>query len=66
MDGRIIYNSFGRPYLLDEASRRRLRPYLGVVPDGAYLVLGNQLWDSTDSRKLGLIDHTSLLGLVTR
>jgi signal peptidase I len=45
---------------------RQMEFYAGVVPDGLYLVLGDNQLNSKDSGKLGLISSSQLLGKVTR
>ncbi|MBI1961439.1 MAG: signal peptidase I, partial [Parcubacteria group bacterium] len=41
-----------------------VRDYAGVVPGGAYLVLGNRATGSDDSTVFGLIDANRIKGKV--
>ncbi|MFO0753553.1 MAG: signal peptidase I [Thermodesulfovibrionales bacterium] len=60
--------SLGTPYVLHEAKARMLllyeRDYKGVIPDDAFLVLGNQPDGTIDSTRYGLIGKTNIKGRV--
>ena len=64
----IIKNSQDNPYLLDERGHRMLslfeEDYGGVIPDDAYLILGNLVSGSTDSTRFGLVHRNDILGKV--
>jgi signal peptidase I len=58
----------GVPYVFSEQKARvfslYIRDHQGVIPDNAYLVLGNLPDGTVDSSQFGLIDRASLLGRV--
>ncbi|MDZ4221864.1 MAG: S26 family signal peptidase, partial [Patescibacteria group bacterium] len=68
VNGEILVNSEGEPYLLPEHKAAMIglyiRDYAGVIPDGAYLVLGNLVRGSTDSTIFGLVDAGRIKGKV--
>lgn len=66
VNGEVARNSEGAPYGVDAAAQRMLGTYVrgfeGVVPKGAYLVLGDQAIRTMDSRVFGLVAREDLLG----
>ncbi len=67
VNGEVLTNSEGAPYLLPENRTRMLNLYIkdyGAVPEGAYLVLGNRTNGSDDSTVFGLIDANRIKGRV--
>ncbi len=68
VNGEALTNSEGEPYLLPENKAAMIglyvRDYAGVVPGGAYLVLGNRPGGSDDSTVFGLIDANRISGRV--
>lgn len=65
-----VSNSTGKPYVFDTARADMLRlysrDYQGSLPEGAYLILGDQPFGTLDSTRFGLIDRENLLGKVER
>lgn len=61
-------NSESDPYLLKEANIRMLslyqKNYKGVIPEDAYLILGNLTSGSFDSTQFGLISENDIIGKV--
>lgn len=68
VNGRVAKNSRGRPYLFGESSYRMLSlyesDYGGIIPPGAYLILGNLPGGSLDSSRFGLVAKSEILGKV--
>jgi len=68
INNEVLKNSEGEPYLLPENKRAMIglyiRDYAGVVPEGAYLVLGNHATGSTDSTVFGLVSVGRIKGRV--
>jgi len=64
----IVRNSQNQPYVFDEGGYKMLslyeRDYAGVIPENAYLILGNLASGSLDSSHFGLIDKKDILGKV--
>lgn len=69
MNDKILKNSQGEEYILDERAYQLLslyeRSYKGVIPKGTYLLLGNNPRGSKDSTTFGLVDRSGILGKVT-
>jgi signal peptidase I len=74
-EGWLIYinnqplkNSLGQYYLLNERSYRLLslyeRDYKGKIPEGAYLILGEDPYGSLDSTRFGFVSKDDILGKV--
>ncbi len=65
---RPVFTSAGAPYVFSAQKARvfslYIRDYQGVIPDNAYLVLGNLPDGTMDSSQFGLIDKASLIGRV--
>jgi signal peptidase I len=70
INAKILKNSSGRPYCLDERGWRMLslyeQDYKGVIPKNAYLILGNLVEGSLDSSRFGLVDKSDFLGKVVK
>ena len=68
INGEVIKNSSGQEYLLSDRSSRMLalyeNDYKGVIPAGAYLILGNLASGSLDSSRFGLVSKSDILGKV--
>jgi len=64
----IVKNSQDQPYLIGQSGYRMLslyeRDYKGIIPENAYLLLGNKAFGSLDSTRFGLIDKSDILGKV--
>lgn len=65
---RPAFTSAGVPYVFSAQKAKvfslYIRDYQGVIPDNAYLVLGNLPEGTMDSSQFGLIDKASLIGRV--
>lgn len=70
VNGQALENSEGKPFLLSAANSRMLalyeRQYGGLVPEGAYLLLGNDPSGSLDSTRFGLAGRGDILGKALR
>ncbi len=64
VNGLPIVNSAGDYYLLPENQAKLLSLYIGVIPEKACLVLGDNTKDSYDSADFGLISTDILQGKV--
>lgn len=68
VNGQQLRNSEGRLYVLNEQRTRLLslyvRDYKGVIPGGAYLILGNASSGSVDSTQFGLVPRSSITAKV--
>jgi signal peptidase I len=68
INGEIIKNSVGEPYILSENAYKMLflyeKDYNGVIPEDAYLLLGNLSHGSLDSTHFGLVGKKDILGKV--
>lgn len=68
INNEILKNSQNQPYILDEKGYKMLslyeRDYKSVIPQNAYLVLGNRASGSLDSSRFGLIDKSDILGKI--
>jgi len=68
VNGQAVRNYQGEKYCISSAGYRMLSLYVqsynGVIPQDAYLVLGNLVAGSTDSTRFGLTSRGSLLGKV--
>ncbi|MBI4993969.1 signal peptidase I [Candidatus Wolfebacteria bacterium] len=68
INDKIVENSEGEPYVLNERGYKMLslyeRDYGGVIPLNAYLILGNAANGTLDSSVFGLIDKSDILGKV--
>ncbi len=63
-----LVNSENQPYLLDSRGYNMLslyeRDYNGVIPENAYLIMGNLVGGSVDSTHYGLVSGEDILGKV--
>ncbi|KKU19698.1 MAG: hypothetical protein UX29_C0001G0081 [Parcubacteria group bacterium GW2011_GWA2_46_10] len=68
INGGVLKNSEGQPYLIDGKGFKMLslysKDYDHVIPDNAYLIMGNQVNGSTDSTRFGLVHKDDFLGMV--
>jgi signal peptidase I len=68
INNEIVKNSQNQPYIIDESGYKMLSLYIndykGVIPENAYLILGNLTGGSLDSTRFGLIDKSDILGKV--
>ncbi len=68
INGEIVRNSQNQPYVFGNGGYKMLslyeRDYKGVIPENAYLILGNLASGSLDSTYFGLIDKSDILGKV--
>ncbi|MFA6329153.1 MAG: signal peptidase I [Candidatus Micrarchaeia archaeon] len=68
VNGNALQNSEAKDYCIGYSGYRMLSLYVqsynGIIPQGAYLVLGNLVQGSTDSTRFGLTSRGSLLGKV--
>jgi len=66
INNEIIKNSYGQPYVLDETRHKMIslyeKDYKGIIPENAYLILGNVAGGSLDSSRFGLVDRRDVLG----
>ena len=65
VNGEKIYDAEGNPYETTPMIDLYVEGYDVVVPEDAYLVLGNAR-GSRDSRSFGLIGHTDIIGVMRR
>lgn len=70
LNGERLANSEGEPYRLADAQMRVLalyeKDYQGVIPEGAYLLMGNLANGSNDSTRFGLVSKNDLVGKMVR
>ncbi len=68
VNGQVLRTSFGKPYEIDKSRASLLSSYAqgghGVIPKGAYLILGNLPRGTTDSTAFGLVSGKDILGKV--
>jgi len=68
INNNILKNSEGKSYIIGNAGYKMLslyeKDYQGIIPENAYLVLGNIVSGSLDSTRFGLINKTDILGKV--
>jgi signal peptidase I len=68
INGEILKNSENQPYILDDQGYRLLslyeKDYKGIIPEDAYLILGNLPQGSLDSSHFGLVGKKDILGKV--
>ncbi|MDP2641203.1 MAG: signal peptidase I [Candidatus Yanofskybacteria bacterium] len=66
INGEILRNSEGRAYTFNQQAYRMLslyeRDYNGVIPENAYLLLGNLSGGSMDSTRFGLVHRSNIVG----
>lgn len=70
INGAAAKNSTGAPYILGAKGHDMLalyeHDYHGIIPDNAYLVLGDVSKGSEDSTRFGLIARSDILGFAER
>lgn len=68
INNEIVKNSQDQPYILNENGYQMLslyeRDYKDIIPEEAYLILGNLTSGSLDSARFGLIHKNDILGKV--
>ncbi len=68
VNNEIVRNSEDKPYLISGNAYKMLslyeRDYKGVIPENAYLLLGNQVSGSVDSTVFGLVDKSGIVAKV--
>jgi len=68
VNNKIVKNSEGKPYLISGNTYKMLslyeRDYKGVIPENAYLLLGNNTSGSVDSTRFGLVDKSGIIAKV--
>jgi signal peptidase I len=68
INGEILKNSQNQPYIFDERGYKMLslyeKDYKGIIPEDAYLILGNLSQGSLDSSYFGLVGKKDILGKV--
>lgn len=66
INGKAVLNSKGIPYIFSGNKYKMLslyeKDYKGVIPQNAYLLLGDQPSGSVDSSAFGLVDKSDILG----
>ena len=66
VNGEVLKNSENKPYLINETGYRILSLYIdnykGEIPEGAYLILGNDPGGSLDSTRFGLVGKDDFIG----
>jgi len=68
VNNEIVRNSEDKPYLISGNAYRMLslyeKDYKGVIPENAYLLLGNRVSGSVDSTTFGLVDKSGIIAKV--
>jgi len=67
VNGNIAKNSEGKDYCLSEKKAKMLQLYASdypIIPQNAYLVLGNEVEGSMDSTRFGLLGKDNIIGKV--
>ncbi|NQV00175.1 MAG: signal peptidase I [Parcubacteria group bacterium] len=68
INNQILKNSEDKSYLISGNAYKMLslyeRDYKGIIPENAYLLLGNQVSGSVDSTTFGLIDKSGIVAKV--
>lgn len=67
INGKVLSNSLGEIYRIKESASKMIQLYAKdypVIPQNAFLLLGNLASGSVDSTKFGLIDRKDLIGKV--
>jgi signal peptidase I len=66
INGEILKNSQNQPYIFDEQGYKILslyeKDYKGIIPEDAYLILGNLPQGSVDSSHFGLVGKKRYFG----
>ena len=70
INDKVIKNSQNLPYCISQQGHQMLslyeKDYKGVIPQDAYLILGNSLGGSLDSTRFGLVGKNDILGKAIR
>ena len=65
INGKILKNSAGEPYLVSGKRYEMLalyeKDYKGVIPEQAYLIMGNLISGAMDSTRYGLVHKNDIL-----
>jgi signal peptidase I len=68
VNNKIVKNSESKPYLISGNAYKMLslyeRDYKGVIPENAYLLLGDRISGSVDSTAFGLVDKSGIIAKV--
>jgi len=68
VNNQIVRNSEDKPYLISGNAYKMLslyeNDYKGLIPENAYLLLGNRISGSVDSTTFGLVDKSSIIAKV--
>lgn len=67
VNGKILKNSEEKDYQISESDAKMLELYAksyAIIPEDAYLVLGNKVEGSLDATKFGLIGKSDIVGRV--
>ena len=68
INDKIVKNFENEPYLISGNRYKMLslyeRDYKGVIPEDAYLLLGDKISGSVDSTKFGLVDKSGIIAKV--
>jgi len=68
VNNKIVKNSENKPYLISGNAYKMLslyeKDYKGVIPEDAYLLLGDRISGSVDSTTFGLIDKSGIIAKV--
>jgi len=66
INDKILENSQNSPYCISEQGYKMLslyeKDYQGVIPEDAYLIMGNLISGATDSTRYGLVHKNDILG----
>jgi signal peptidase I len=70
VNNKVLKTSEGASYVFDGGSADMISLYIqdynGIIPENAYLVLGNRASGTLDSTKFGLIDKSNIIGKLIR
>lgn len=68
VNNKIVKNSENKPYLISGNAYKMLslyeKDYKGIIPENAYLLLGNRVSGSVDSTTFGLVDKSGIIAKV--
>lgn len=68
INGRVVKNSQAIPYNLSDSTEKLLglyiKDYNGIIPQEAYLVLGNNPYGTFDSTRFGLVPKSTIIGKI--
>lgn len=68
VNNQIVKNSENKPYLISGNAYKMLslyeKDYKGLIPENAYLLLGNRISGSVDSTTFGLVDRGGIVAKV--